>query len=48
VALRALEQTMHELSGDPTAAERLRTVPAWIFHGGAEPVIPAMESGKMA
>ena len=107
VALRALEQTMQELEGDPTrvyltgvsmggygtwqltleqptrfaalvpvcgglrrprvntrlrvtaidtedgdpytsAAERLRTVPVWIFHGGADPVIPVTESRKMA
>ncbi len=30
------------------AQERLGSVPVWIFHGGADPVVPASESEKMA
>ena len=33
--------------GDPAAAERLRTVPTWAFHGSDDTVIPADESLKM-
>jgi poly(3-hydroxybutyrate) depolymerase len=33
--------------GDPAAAERLRTVPTWAFHGSDDTIIPADESRKM-
>ena len=29
------------------AAEKIRKVPTWIFHGGADPVVPVTESRKM-
>lgn len=31
-----------------TAARRLRHVPAWIFHGADDPIIPVSESRRMA
>lgn len=39
-----------EASPDPhlTAARRLRHVPAWIFHGADDPIIPVSESRVMA
>jgi predicted peptidase len=42
------------LAGQPlsdphrTAARRLRHVPAWIFHGADDPIIPVSESRSMA
>jgi predicted peptidase len=38
-----------DASGDPylTAARKIGTVPVWIFHGGADPVVPTSESQKM-
>lgn len=37
-------------SGDPylTAAKKVARIPIWIFHGGADPVVPPSESRKMA
>ncbi|HUK90395.1 MAG TPA: dienelactone hydrolase family protein [Blastocatellia bacterium] len=36
-------------SGDPylTAAKKIGSTPVWIFHGGADPVVPVAESQQM-
>ena len=43
------ELFVHVAGGDPyrVVAERVRGVPAWLFHGGADPVVPVMESRRM-
>jgi len=33
--------------GDPTKAERIKQIPAWIFHGGKDPVVPLEKSTEM-
>jgi len=33
--------------GDPTKAERLKEIPAWIFHGARDPVVPVHRSTEM-
>jgi len=33
--------------GEPFAAQRLRDLPAWIFHGARDPVVPASKSEEM-
>jgi predicted peptidase len=38
------------VQGDPylDAAKKIGSTPTWIFHGGADPVVPVSESRKMA
>src|SRR5262245_22666110 len=43
------EATRPSTAGDPyaAAAAKIRRTPVWIFHGGADPVVPVSESEKM-
>ena len=33
--------------GDPAQAEKMKDLPIWIFHGGADPTVPVMLSRRM-
>lgn len=33
--------------GDPAAASTLKTIPAWVFHGAKDTIVPLSESQKM-
>jgi predicted peptidase len=49
VASTAPENASSEFAADPyaAAAQKIGRTPVWVFHGGADPIVPVTESRKM-